>query len=86
MDKYLWKSSFYVVLFIVFFYFLWNGILSGTLGRFNIFLMILFPLMGIFSVRKSPGGLGKIVLIILHIIAICIIGFLLLLGFGMGEK
>ncbi|WP_409270068.1 hypothetical protein V1499_11585 [Neobacillus sp. SCS-31] len=86
MDKYLWKSSGYVVLFVVLFYFLLNGMVSGTIGRLNILLMLFFPLMGIFSARKSTSRIGKSLLIILHIIAICTIGFLLFLGLGMGEK
>lgn len=86
MDRYLWNSAGYVFLYLLLFYLMRSEMVSGSIGRFNIALMLLFPILGIFRVRKSQNRVGKTLLIILHIIAICTIGFLLLLGFGMGEK
>ncbi|RDU35706.1 hypothetical protein DRW41_16310 [Neobacillus piezotolerans] len=86
MDRYIWNSMWYVGLFVGFFYWMLSGMASGNFGRLNIALLLLFPLFGIFRVRKSQNRVGKTLLITLHVIAICTIGFLLLLGFGMGEK
>ncbi|MGG0289446.1 hypothetical protein ABEY30_13615 [Bacillus pacificus] len=94
MNKYSVFSLATLVIFIVLFYTMFSGVLlrlgkpfSGLpLGKPFILSMFLFPLLGVFSGLKAPKGLMKWLLIILNFIAICIIGYILLLAYGIGEN
>jgi CHASE2 domain-containing sensor protein len=63
-----------------------SGVSLGALGKPYIFAMFLFPLLGIILGFKAKKGLLKWLLIILNIITICIIGYLLLLAYGISES
>ncbi|MFT9820009.1 hypothetical protein [Lysinibacillus sp. NPDC056185] len=58
----------------------------GALGKPYILSMFLFPLLGAFLGLKAKKGLLKWLLIILNISAICIIGYILLLAYGIAES
>lgn len=62
-----------------------NGFSFGSLGKIAIISMFLFPLLGAIFGINGKKGVSKWLLSLLNIIALIIIGFLLLLGFGMGE-
>ncbi|EOP49219.1 hypothetical protein IKQ_05257 [Bacillus cereus VDM053] len=86
MNKYSVFSLTTLVIFIVLFYALWSGVSLGTLGKPFIISMFLLPLLGSFLGLKAKKGLIKWLLIILNIIAICIIGYILLLAYGIAES
>ncbi|KMN42285.1 hypothetical protein [Bacillus sp. LK2] len=85
MNKYSVFSLATLVIFSVLFYTMFSGVLL-RLGKPLIFSMFLFPLLGIFSGLKAKKGLMKWLLIILNFIAICIIGYILLLAYGIAEN
>ncbi len=63
-----------------------SGVSLGALGKLFILSMFLFPLVGIFSGFKAKKGLLKWLLIILNSIAICIMGYLFFLAYGISES
>ncbi|MFB4166905.1 hypothetical protein [Virgibacillus sp. JSM 102003] len=63
-----------------------NGFTFGSLGKIAIISMFLFPLLGVILGVKGKNGVGKWLLSLLNVIALITIGYLLLLGFGMGES
>lgn len=85
MNKYSVFSLATLVIFIVLFYTMWSGVSLGILGKPFIISMFLFPLLGAFLGLKAKKGLMKWLLIILNIIALCIIGYILLLAYGIAE-
>lgn len=86
MNKYSVFSLVTLIIFIVLFYAMTIGLPLGKLGKPIIIAMFLFPLLGAILGLKAKKGLLKWLLIILNITAICLIGFLLLLAFGIGER
>ncbi|MGE7689949.1 hypothetical protein ACQKMI_12170 [Lysinibacillus sp. NPDC097214] len=68
------------------FFTMWSGVSLGALGKPYILSMFLFPLLGAFLGFKAKKGLLKWLLIILNIIAICIIGYIVLLAYGIAES
>lgn len=86
MNKYNVFSFATLVIFIVLFYTIWSGVSLGTLGKPLIISMFLFPLLGTLLGLKAEKGLIKWLLIILNIIAICIIGYILLLAYSIAES
>ncbi|MGR3779557.1 hypothetical protein ACT1UG_28965 [Bacillus paramycoides] len=86
MNKYSVFSLATLVIFIVMFYTMWSGVSLGALGKPFIISMFLFPLLGSFLGLKAKKGLIKWLLIILNIIAIYIIGYILLLAYGIAEN
>ncbi|WP_226671114.1 hypothetical protein [Metabacillus litoralis] len=63
-----------------------NGVSFGFFGKLTIISMCLFPLVGIFYALKSRKRFSKWILIILNTLAFFTIIYLLVLGFGIGEK
>ena len=86
MNKYSVLSLTTLVIFVVMFYTLWSGVSLGALGKPYILSMFLFPLLGAFSGFKAKKGLLKWLLILLNIIAFCIIGYIILLAYGIAES
>ncbi|MGN4426296.1 hypothetical protein ACTFQN_21250 [Bacillus cereus group sp. MYBK30-1] len=86
MNKYSVFSLATLVIFIVFFYTMLSGVSLGTLGKPFIISMFLSPLLGTLLGLKAKKGLIKWLLIILNIIAICIIGYISLLAYGIAES
>ncbi|GAB6485826.1 hypothetical protein bcgnr5369_56950 [Bacillus cereus] len=86
MNKYSVFSLVTLIIFILLFYTMTIGVSLGKLGKPIIIAMFLFPLLGTILGLKAKKGLLKWLLIILNIMAICIIGYLLLLAFGIGEE
>ncbi len=90
MNKYSIFSLTTLVIFIVMYFTMYftvlNGASLGALGRPFIFLMPLFPLLGILLGFKAKKGLLKWLLIILNIIAICIYVYIALLAYGIPER
>ncbi|MGN4427218.1 hypothetical protein ACTFQN_26555 [Bacillus cereus group sp. MYBK30-1] len=86
MNKYSVFSLATLVIFIVLFYTMLSGVALGTFGRPFIISMFLFPLLGFSLGLKAKKGLVKWLLIILNIIAICIIGYISLLAYGIAES
>lgn len=67
------------------FFIVFSGVSLGTFGRVYIILMFVFPLLGFILGLKVKKGLLKWLLIILNIISICVIGYILLLGYAIAE-
>ena len=86
MNKYSVFSLTTLVIFVVMFFTMFSGVSIGALGRIYIFSMFLFPLLGAVLGFKAKKGLLKWLLIILNIIAICIIGYISLLAYGIAES
>ncbi|MGG5791481.1 hypothetical protein [Bacillus cereus] len=86
MNKYTVFSFATLVIFIVLFYTIWSGVSLGTLGKILIISMFLFLLLGTFLGLKAKKDLIKWILIILNIIAVCIIGYILLLAYSIAER
>ncbi|PFM64632.1 hypothetical protein COJ48_09870 [Bacillus cereus] len=86
MNKYSVFSLATLVIFIVLFYTMLSGVSLGTLGKTFIISMFLCPLLGTLLGLKAKKGLIKWLLIILNIIAICIIGYISLLAYGIAES
>lgn len=86
MNKYSVVSLATLVIFVVMFSTMLSGVSLGALGKPFILSMFLFPLLGTFLGFKAKKGLLKWLLIILNIIAICIIGYILLLAYGIAES
>lgn len=68
------------------FFTMFSGVALGEFGRLYIISMFLFPLLGTVLGFNAKKGLLKWLLIILNIIAICIIGYILLLAYGIAEN
>ncbi|RHW43356.1 hypothetical protein D1B31_01430 [Neobacillus notoginsengisoli] len=86
MNKFSVFSLASLVIFILLFFTMLSGVSFGKLGRLLIFSMFLFPLLGAFFGLKAQKGVLKWLLIILNVIAVCVIGYLLLLGLSIGER
>ncbi|MGN7477267.1 hypothetical protein ACTHOQ_05375 [Solibacillus silvestris] len=86
MNKYSVFSLSTLVIFIVMFFTMWSGVSLGALGRPYFISMFLFPLLGTVLGFKAKKGLLKWLLIILNIIAICTIGYISLLAYGIAES
>lgn len=86
MNKYSVFSLTTLVIFVVMFFTMLSGVSLGALGRPYILSMFLFPLLGATLGFKAKKGLSKWLLIILNIIAICIIGYIVLLAYGIAES
>ncbi|MCU7667435.1 hypothetical protein [Bacillus thuringiensis] len=86
MNKYSVFSFTTLVIFVLLFYTMSSGVSLGKFGKPFIIAMFLFPLLGAILGLKAKKGLLKWLLILLNITALCIIGYLLLLAFGIGEK
>ena len=85
MKNYNVLSTICLGIFIILFSLMINGFSFGSLGKIAIISMFLFPLLGAIFGINGKKGVSKWLLSLLNIIALIIIGFLLLLGFGMGE-
>ncbi|WP_186580232.1 hypothetical protein [Aquibacillus kalidii] len=85
MKNYNVLSTICLGIFIVLFSLMINGFSFESLGKIAIISMFLFPLLGAIFAIKGKKGVSKWVLLLLNVIALIIIGYLLLLGFGMGE-
>lgn len=86
MNKYSVFSLATLVIFIVMFFTMLSGVSLGALGKPYILSLFLIPLFGTFLGFKAKKGLLKWVLITLNIIAICIIGYIVLLAYGIAES
>ncbi|MBP1950877.1 hypothetical protein [Virgibacillus litoralis] len=85
MKNYNVLSTICLGVFIILFSMMINGFSFGSLGKIAIISMFLFPLLGVIFGIKGKKGVGKWLLSLLNVIALITIGYLLLLGFGMGE-
>ncbi|CEG28768.1 hypothetical protein BN1002_03691 [Bacillus sp. B-jedd] len=86
MNKYSWFSFASLVIFICMFSIMLTRVSLGKFGSAWIFAMFLFPAIGAVCGVKAQNRVLKWLLIILNIIALCIIGYILLLAFSIGEK
>lgn len=86
MNKYSVFSLTTLLIFIVMFYIMFSGVSLGALGKPYIVSMFIFPLLGIIFGFKAKKGLLKWLLIILNVIAICTIGYITLLAYGIAES
>lgn len=88
MNKYSTFSFLFLVLFILLSYLLISSPFEsfGQNGRFIITSMIVLPFIGFFIGFKGKKGIVKWLAIVFNFIAICTIGYIFLLGFGLGEK
>ncbi|MFJ5714581.1 hypothetical protein [Neobacillus sp. NPDC093127] len=86
MNKYSVFSIGSLVIFIILFYAMLNRVSLGFSGKLYIISMFLFPLISVIFGLKGQKGFMKWPLIILNIIAICTIGYIMLLAYSIAES